>query len=319
MQQVFEIVESLELEKRLLPTKNPDITWFYVFLPALICYIAILSNHVHHKPTIGYIEVINAQKMATIFGTSAAIQQVYLGNRSIQSWHEGPLWIDSEDGLGYLLFSNTIQNRIDRWEEGKGLFTVGKTTHAERSGCYINSTFCSTLYEGGSNGLLRLPAAYLSPKAPDAVDLLVCQHGERAIGVLKESRLRSFVATHFLGRRFNSPNDIVMTPEGHIYFTDPTYGLVSKENGSTVKQELPWSGIYFINNTALAKSLSTGVPTTTVKLVHKDMTRPNGLAFSPDFSKLYVSNSDPSNAYWRVFHVQENGEAKVQHTPHTLD
>jgi gluconolactonase len=306
MQQFLQVLESLELGKRLLPKNNPDISWFYVFIPAFLGYFVLLSNHLNTKPIGGYIERINLEKMNKIFSINAKIEIIHQENGS--SWNEGPIWVTDEDATGYLLYSNTKQNKIYKWEEGKGLFSIGRTVYYNKSGCYSNFTHCSTFSEVGSNGLIQLPKFYLDAKTPKVTDILVCQHGERAVSLFKENGTRYPIATHYRGRRFNSPNDIIFSPEGHIYFTDPPYGLYHKESLKIQSRELPFSGIYYINSTSLLHSIRTGIPTTGTKLVHKDMNRPNGLAFSPDFSKLYVSNSDSKNSYLRTFYVQENGK-----------
>jgi gluconolactonase len=309
MEPYIELIKSLKLEKRLLPSNNPEISWFYIFLPALVAYFALLSNYINEKPIGGHLEAIQGDKFWKIFPRNAAVEIIYRDNSSIvDSWYEGPLWVDNDTG-GYLLFSNTISNKIYRWEEGKGLFSVGRTIYSDFSGCYSNVTHCEAIKEPGSNGLLQVPVAYRSPKFPDAVDIFVSQHGERAIGLLRENGTRTVIASHYRNRRLNSPNDIILTPEGHVYFTDPPYGLYHKQSNKIQYKELPFNGIYFIDSSSLFESIRSGQPANAaIKLMNKDMARPNGLAFSPDFSRVYVSNSDAKNSFWRVFHVQENGK-----------
>lgn len=291
MAQIIEVIKSLELEKRLLPSNNPEITWFYIFFPAIISYFALLSNYINTKPIGGTIIAYNQVKMNKIFNlASSKVELIYSNDDySLPSHYEGPIWVENEDGQGYLLFSNSKHNKIYKWEEGKGLFSVGRTIYANNSGCYSNETHCQSFNEVGSNGLLRLPLFYLDNKTPNAIDYLVCQHGERAISLFKENGTRIAIATHYKGRRLNSPNDIIMTPEGHIYFTDPPYGLYHKETNKITNRELPFNGIYYLNSTCLLEAIRTGNPSPGVKLVHKDLVRPNGLAFSPDYRyDLYV-------------------------------
>ena len=221
-------------------------------------------------------------------------------------WTEGPLWIEDEStSLGYLLYSDTQLNRIYRWDGGKGFFTVGKTLHSEKSGCKIDKEYCDMMHEPGSNGLLRMNVALMPIAAQKSIDLLVCQHGERAISLIKENGVRILIATHYNGKRFHSPNDLVWSPEGNLYFTDPIYGLMGK-SGENVGKELDFNGIYMIRKDDIRESVLTGNATNNIILLESEMSMPNGLAFSPDFSKLYVSNSDPSNAYWKVFDVSPN-------------
>jgi gluconolactonase len=90
------------------------------------------------------------------------------------------------------------------------------------------------------------------------------------------------LADHFEGKRFNSPNDVVVGPDGALYFTDPTLDLVVGQ-----KQEIPFQGVY--------RAAENGE----VTLLIKDMSQPNGLAFSPDGRRLYVDDSEQKNI--RVF------------------
>lgn len=90
---------------------------------------------------------------------------------------------------------------MTRYCLGKGFFTVGKTLLLKQSGCYTNTSYCDEMYEPGSNGLLRLPPNKFDPAA---IDLLACQHGERAIGVLKSNGTRFALATHFRGTYYMS-------------------------------------------------------------------------------------------------------------------
>ena len=101
------------------------------------------------------------------------------------------------------------------------------------------------------------------------------------------------VAGRFEGRRFNSPNDVVVRSTGDVYFTDPPYGFEGVEK--TVFREIPWSGVY--RRTAAGE----------VQLLTKELKFPNGIAFSPDEKLLYVSNSDPERAIWMAYDVTAKG------------
>jgi gluconolactonase len=96
------------------------------------------------------------------------------------------------------------------------------------------------------------------------------------------------VADKFEGKRFNSPNDVVLGPDGAIYFTDPTLDLPAGQ-----KQEIPYQGVYRID------------PKGEVQLLTKDLSQPNGLAFSPDGKHFYVDDSEQRNI--RVYDFQPNG------------
>ncbi len=101
------------------------------------------------------------------------------------------------------------------------------------------------------------------------------------------------VADRFDGKRFNSPNDLVVRANGDVYFTDPIYGLAG--HGKDPAREIPWSGVY--RNSAAGQ----------VTVLDKELTFPNGLAFSPDGKTLYVSQSDPDRAIWMAYDVTPDG------------
>jgi gluconolactonase len=305
---VVAAIRSLDLEKRLSPRTNPDIAWFYVFLPAFVGYIIFLAHFLNSHEQIGSIDVYNAS-LATLIDPQARIEVLVSG----VGWAEGPLWVeDASISSNYLLFSETVPNKISKWEEGRGLFTVGKTRLYENSGCKVSpQEYCRSLAEPGSNCLLTtLHKHYTSIVSTVPVELIVCQHGDRALSIFHENGTRTVVADNFRGRQFNSPNDAVWSPEGHLYFTDPPYGLINNETKKITDRQLPFSGIYMIKAEAIREVLRTGQKVDgekDIRLLHKDMRRPNGLAFSPDYSKLYVANSERADAYWRVFDVTDSG------------
>eukprot|EP01038_Epipyxis_sp_PR26KG_P011105 gene11105-14905_t len=295
MNAVFEFVASLKLQDKLSPRKNVEIIWFYIFFPCFVAYLYMLSNHINSKPAIGTFDIFDKKAFEYLIRKESKIELIAEGLK----WTEGPLWMNDESASSsYLMFSDTILNKIFKWEEGKGLFTVGKTIYVEYSGCKSNRTYCDSIYEPGSNGIIRRDSATL--------DLIVCQHGERSISLLRENGTRSFIATHYKGKRLNSPNDLVWSPDGHLYFTDPIYGLYSKSN-KLVGKELKQKGIYMVPNEFVKLSILGGIPTTAVKLLDSSVELPNGLAFSPDYSKLYVSNSNKRNPYWKVFDITDDG------------
>jgi len=105
--------------------------------------------------------------------------------------------------------------------------------------------------------------------------LIDCASVLRAIIRIKPNGQYTILADRFEGQRFNSPNDVVPGPDGALYFTDPTLDLVAGQ-----KQEIPFQGVYRLSETGQ------------VTLLIKDMSQPNGLAFSPDGKRLYVDDSD---------------------------
>jgi gluconolactonase len=192
-------------------------------------------------------------------------------------WSEGPVWIDTHK---MLLFSDVKADTIYKWTEEKGA-----EVYLTPSG-YTDST-PSQRDEPGSNGLT------LSNDGK----LILCQHGDRRVAMLDapfdapQPRYVT-IADKYDNKKFNSPNDVVSRRNGDLFFTDPPYGLPQKEKDPT--REIPFQGVYKI-----AKDGK-------VALLVDSLTRPNGLAFTPDEKKLIVANSDPDKAVWYVFDVSQN-------------
>jgi gluconolactonase len=118
--------------------------------------------------------------------------------------------------------------------------------------------------------------------------LIDCASVLRAIIAVTPDGKYTVLADHFEGKKLNSPNDVVIGPDGAIYFTDPTLDLVKGE-----KQELPFQGVFRLD----AKGQ--------LKLLTKDLTQPNGLAFSPDGKHFYVDDDEARNI--RVYQVGADG------------
>jgi gluconolactonase len=118
--------------------------------------------------------------------------------------------------------------------------------------------------------------------------LIDCASVLRAIIAVTPKGNYKILADRYEGKRFNSPNDVIVGPDGALYFTDPTLDLVAGE-----KQEIPFQGVYRLDNAG------------NVRLLAKDLSQPNGLAFSPDGKRFYVDDSDKRNI--RVYDVGEDG------------
>jgi len=121
--------------------------------------------------------------------------------------------------------------------------------------------------------------------------LIDCASVLRAIIQLDDAGLYTVLADRYEGKRFNSPNDVVVGPDGAIYFTDPTLDLPKGE-----KQEIPFQGVYRLG------------PEGHVQLLTKELSQPNGLAFSPNGKKFYVDDSEQRNI--RVYDFEANGSLK---------
>jgi gluconolactonase len=180
-------------------------------------------------------------------------------------WGEGPVWIDSPQGSedGYLLWSDIPNNRMMRWSEQGGM-SVWRDK--------VEFTNGHTLDLNG--------------------DLLHCSHGLRAIvrtplvnGALKADTPDQIVVNQYLGKRLNSPNDLVVKRDGTIWFTDPPYGILSNHEGYKAERGQAGHFVYCFDPVSkVLTAMTQAVPTSVLE-------DPNGLAFSPDESILYVSDT----------------------------
>lgn len=202
-------------------------------------------------------------------------------------WSEGPVWVPELDAL---LFSDVPANTVYKWTENEGVVEYlkpsGYTGETERGG------------EPGSNGLVL------------GVDneLVLCQHGDRRMARMDapldapEPRFVTLAGV-YEGKRFNSPNDACYDSHGNLYFTDPPYGLVNNMEDSA--KEIPFQGVYLVRNSG------------EVVLLVDSLTRPNGIAFTPDEKKMIVANSDPQKPHWYIFDVRDDGlieNGKIYHS-----
>ncbi len=191
-------------------------------------------------------------------------------------WAEGPVWVKDEGpNGGHILFSDIPKNSIMRWDEGTGVSLFLKPSGFTGPGEYGE--------EPGCNGLL------LDPKGL----LVACEHGDRRLSVLTKDGGKRTLVDNYEGKRLNSPNDACYHPNGDLYFTDPPYGLPQRWDDP--RRELDFCGVYRLGKDGK------------LTLLTKEMTRPNGIAFSPDLKTLYVAQSDPDAALWKAFPVKEDG------------
>lgn len=220
--------------------------------------------------------IVYDEKIHEVISKDAKIELLAEGHE----WTEGPVWLTEQNKV---IYSDIPKNSVFEWseKEGKKLYLkpAGYTGHVPRSG------------EGGSNGLLL----------NDDGNLVLCQHGDRRI-VRMDAPLSDpkadfvTIVDSYNGKRLNSPNDATYHKNGDLYFTDPPYGLEKGENDPT--KEIEFQGVYKLNENGKTVLLT------------KEFSRPNGIAFSPDYKKLYVANSDPKKAYWMVYDVGKDGMLK---------
>lgn len=193
---------------------------------------------------------------------SAKMEEIAGGCR----WTEGPIWFGD---LGLLLFSDIPNERIMRWVPGQG------------------------------TGVFRQPSNFANGHTRDRQGRLIsCEHGTRRVTRTEIDGSITVLADSFGGKRLNSPNDATVRSDGSIWFTDPTYGILSDYEGYRAEPEQAARNVFRLDP-------ASGELTSVVD----DFVQPNGLCFSPDGTKLYIAESGSSHdesvpRIVRVFDVQ---------------
>ncbi len=186
---------------------------------------------------------------------------------------EGPIWRPS----GVLWFSDVVGNVVRQYDPSNGKVT-------------------EILNPGGYDGKGNLPAGGFNGPNGSTADkdgaVLLCQQGYRRIVRISKDMKITTVLDRYEGKRFNSPNDVVYRADGSFYFTDPPYGLPKGDDDPA--KELKFNAVFRVAH---------GKP----QPVIKDLTRPNGIAFSPDQKTLYIGNTDEKNKVWMAYDVADNG------------
>jgi gluconolactonase len=236
------------------PLSNPPTNYIWLRYAKLEFYKDAVSAPLTITP---------AEVNVTVDRKDAAIDELIGKNPKIFklaegfTFTEGPVWV--RDG-GYLLFSDPNENRIYKYTSDGQL-----SVFRERSG--YEAPDIAEYGQPGSNGLTLDPQGRLT----------INQHGNhRVIRVEKDGR-DTVLADSFEGKRLNSPNDLVYRSDGALFFTDPPFGLPKFHTDP--RRQLPFEGVFSLYKGKL-------------RVVSKDMTGPNGIAFSPDEKYLYVGNWD---------------------------
>jgi len=185
-------------------------------------------------------DVVSLDKSFDRFRVLGGIERLYTGTR----WGEGPVWFG---GGRYLLWSDIPNNRILKWEE-----------------------------ETGAVSDFRKPSNFGNGNTRDTQGRLVtCEHGGRRVTRTEHDGAITVLADSYNGKRLNSPNDVVVSRDGAVWFTDPPFGILGYYEGEKAEPELPQC-VYRLD------------PSGKLAVVADDIPGPNGLAFSPDESKLYI-------------------------------
>jgi gluconolactonase len=193
-------------------------------------------------------DILDPRFQALIIG-HAKLEKLWTGSR----WAEGPVYVPAAKSL---LWSDIPNDRVMRYDETDGSVSVFES-----------------------------PCGYHNGHTLDAAGrVIACEHGGRRISRLEPDGRWTGLADRFEGKRFNSPNDVVVKSDGSIWFSDPTYGIDSHYEGHAAASEIGASHVYRLEP-----------DTGDVCAVVTDRVRPNGLAFSPDESILYVADTGASH------------------------
>lgn len=186
-------------------------------------------------------------------------------------WSEGPLYIEE---LGGVVFTDVPMNTVYLWTEQDSI-----SVYLQPSG-----------YTGEKQGKEGANGLILNREG----QLVLCQHGDRRLAYMnaplnEPTSTFTTLTDQIDGKRYNSPNDVVMNSNEQYFFTDPPYGLQADDT-----QELEYFGVFRLDTNG------------TVKLLIDSLSRPNGVALSPDESILYVAVSDPDKARYYAYQLNEN-------------
>jgi sugar lactone lactonase YvrE len=185
---------------------------------------------------------------------------------------EGPVWVKDQPH-GYLLFSDIAANCIYKWQDGKVSVFLERSgwtgTASSTAGVEVTNSRLYVIVLG-SNGLALDPQGRL----------VIAQHGDRQIVRLEKDGKRTVLASHYGGKHLNSPDDVLVKRDGSIYFSDPPYGLRGGDRSPL--KELP-TAMYLLKDGKVTRLF--------------EDPGANGLAFSPDEKKLYVTDNRSLKVY----------------------
>ncbi len=207
------------------------------------------------------------ERFRPLVKVTARVEKLYEGCR----WAEGPAYFPAQRSL---VWSDIPNDRMLRFDEATG-----------------------------ATGVFRAPAGYSNGNTVDREGRLVsCEHGNRRVTRTEHDGSITVLAERFEGKRFNSPNDVVVKADGSIWFTDPAYGIDSDYEGFKAESEIGACHVYRVDPRSGA-----------IRIAADDFVRPNGLAFSPDERLLYIADTGISHMkdgpkHIRVFRVADDGK-----------
>ncbi len=202
--------------------------------------------------------------------------ETLIGHARVERLWTGARWAEGPAWFAagrYLVFSDIPNNRMMRFDECDGHVSV-----------------------------FRHPSNNSNGNTTDRAGRLVtCEHLARRVTRTEHDGSITIIADHFDGKRFNSPNDAVVKSDGSIWFTDPSYGILADYEGKRSESEIGRCNVYRVD------------PSGSVAIVADDFDKPNGLAFSPDESILYIADTGVSHKqdgpkHIRAFTVNADGK-----------
>jgi gluconolactonase len=203
------------------------------------------------------------ERFGPCFNRHARLETLWTGGR----WTEGPVYFPA---LRCLLFSDIPNNRLLRFDECDGRTSV-----------------------------FREPSGHANGNTVDRQGRLVtCEHSGRRVSRTEHDGRITVIADRYQGKRFNSPNDVVVKSDGSIWFTDPPYGILSDYEGEKAESELGKNHVFRVDVSGAVTSVA------------DDFDRPNGLAFSLDEKRLYIADSGAPK-HMRVFEVTSDGKLRA--------
>ncbi len=203
------------------------------------------------------------RRFSALIARHEHLQCLYTGGR----WLEGPVYFAD---LDVLLFSDIPNNRMLR---------------------YVDTAV----------SVFRQPSGFTNGNTRDTCGRLVtCEHGTRRVSRTEHNGSVVTLADRVAGKRFNSPNDVVVKSDGSIWFTDPAYGIMSNYEGHKAESEIGENLVYRIDSAA-----GPAAPPAEPVAVADGFAQPNGLAFSPDESVLYVADSGRTQFLGEPCHIRQ--------------
>ena len=251
-----------------------------ILFTIILFQIFSCSNSVKNNDSI----VVFDDSILNIIDTTSEIEYI-VDSLSIA---EGPLWDESSSSL---LFTQVPKNKIYKWNEKDGY-----KVYISPSGFTNYAPVVPNIGLSGANGLTF----------DNDGNLIIAQHGDRRLSKINNSPTNNpnfeTIVDNFEGSRFNSPNDVVVSSNGDIYFTDPTYGFMNLSDWSfdeSVK-ELDFNGIYKYN-------VESGI-----ELLSAELDLPNGLTLSNNERYLYVNSSNTTlNPVILRFDLENNNSSEL--------